>query len=95
MGNTHIVEFLDEARKARKNAASGAQSQHLEAATGSSAVEGTAALVKAAARAKEQLLKRRREGEDGALVGFNEEGEVLGQDERIELGLICCFHLSK
>ena len=62
MGNTHIVEFLDEARKARKNAASGAQSQHLEAATGSSAVEGTAALVKAAARAKEQLLKRRREG---------------------------------
>ena len=47
MGNTHIVELLDAARKARKKAA-----QDLEAAAaGSSAVEGTAALDKAAAGA--------------------------------------------
>ena len=46
MGNTHIVELLDAARKGRKKAA-----QDLEAAAGSSAVGGAAALDKAAAGA--------------------------------------------
>ena len=47
MGNTDIVELLDEARKARTRAASGAQD--LKAAAESSAVGGAAALDKAAA----------------------------------------------
>ena len=85
MGNTHIVEFLDEARKARKNAASGAQSQHLEAATGSSAVEGTAALVKAAARAKEQLLKCRREGRMVHLLVSMKRGRCWGKMRELNL----------
>ena len=49
MGNTDIVELLDEARKARTRAASGAQD--LKAAAESSAVDGAAALDKAAAGA--------------------------------------------
>ena len=49
MGNTDIVELLDEARKERTRATSGAQD--LEAAADSSAVDGAAALDKAAAGA--------------------------------------------